>query len=98
MPNAVFLRLDIPLSSALALRFYPLATWMHEFELLSRDKYMMRLNEGPVHMLHLMGVRVCDFEVWLELMQEHFSSGDTKTKEWIEALVEKIKDEAQVTT
>lgn len=97
MAHEVFLCLDVPLSSPLALRFYPLGAWMHEAELISRDKYMMRLNEGPVHMLHLMGVRVCDFEAWLELMQEHFSSGDQKTKEWVEALVEEIKDQAQVT-
>jgi hypothetical protein len=96
MTHTVYLRLDVPLSSPLALRFYPLGAWMREAELISRDQYMMRLNEGPFHMLHLMGVRVCDFEAWLELMQEHFSSGDKKTKEWIEALVEKIKDEASV--
>lgn len=97
MTQTVHLRLDVPLNTPLALHFYPLGVWMHEMKLIPWEQYTIRLNEGPHHELYLYGVPVGDFEAWLELMQEHFSSSDVKTKEWVEALIEEIKDNAKVT-
>lgn len=95
--HKVFLRLDVPLSSPLALRFYELATWMGRDALIPWEQYTMLLNEGPEHKFYLHGVPVDDFEALLELMQEHFGSGDVKTKEWVEALIDEIKENAKVT-